>query len=167
MILTVWRHGEAGRAAEDRLRPLTLQGERDISTGAGRQWGLCAQRNLPVPDALWHSRWVRTTQTAGLLLLGHPTLPHRAEEALIPGAEPADVEQALEPLWGDVSAPRHLILVSHQPLVSALVDHWLGESRAAPPHPPGGLVSLQLDAPAAGCARLLWWAFPPHYEAGL
>ncbi|GAB3277053.1 SixA phosphatase family protein [Parahaliea aestuarii] len=165
MIVTVWRHGEAGRAAEDQLRRLTPHGELDIATGAARQWALCAERSLPAPDALWYSRWVRTTQTAQMLLRSHADLPNRPEEALIPGAGPMQVDVALEALRDTPAPPAHLVLVSHQPLVSELVDHWLGESRAAPPHPPGGLVSLKIEAPARGCGSLLWWAFPPHYEA--
>lgn len=168
MLITVWRHGEAGQAAEDRLRELTARGERDIPLGARNLGAICEQRGAPPPDALWYSRWRRTERTAQLIAEQFSPLTPVAEEALIPGAAPADVDAALEPLWRDgAPAPEHLVLVSHQPLVSSLVDHLVGARRAAPPHPPGGLVTLEVHAPAAGGASLAWWAFPPEYGACL
>lgn len=165
MILTIWRHGEAAPAVNDRLRQLTPRGERDIGRGAPALRDLCRRRGVPAPDRLWYSEWQRTTQTAGLIARAL-ACEQRAEPALIPGASVADVEQVLVPLFTASDAPAHLVLVSHQPLVSALVDVLLGEHRAAPPHPPGGFVTLALEAPAAACGRLLWWAFPPDFEAG-
>lgn len=165
MIVTVWRHGEAGPAAEDRLRELTARGERDIGRGAQRLRAICERREVPLPDALWYSRWRRTTRTAELIAAACPGLSPVSEEALIPGCSPADVERVLEPLWQGGTPPRHLVLVSHQPLVSRLVDFLTGQRGAIPSHPPGGLVTLSVDAPAAVGAGLLWWAFPPDYEA--
>jgi phosphohistidine phosphatase SixA len=57
------------------------------------------------------------------------------------------------------------VLVSHQPLVSYLIDHLLGEVALVPALPPGGLVTMDLAAPARACGRLLFWALPPQYEA--
>ncbi|TXS95623.1 hypothetical protein FV139_07020 [Parahaliea maris] len=165
MILTIWRHGEAAPAVNDRLRQLTPRGERDVARGAPALADLCQRRGVPAPDQLWFSEWQRTTQTAGLIATAL-ACDKRAERALIPGASVAGVEHALAPLFAAADGPAHLVLVSHQPLVSSLVDVLLGEHRAAPPHPPGGLVTLELSAPAAACGRLLWWAFPPDFEAG-
>ncbi|MFV0275589.1 MAG: SixA phosphatase family protein [Parahaliea sp.] len=161
----MWRHGEAGPAVRDRQRQLTARGRRDVPRGAQALVALCGRRQLPTPDLLWFSCWQRTTQTAALI--GAVTgCSASAHQALIPGSEPLEVECALERLFG-TGTPRHLVLVSHQPLVSELVDYLSGETGATPSHPPGGLVTLALDAPAPGCASVLWWAFPPHYEAGL
>jgi phosphohistidine phosphatase len=164
MIITVWRHGEAGQATEDRLRKLTPRGEREVAHGASRLHTICTARDCELPDLLWHSRWERTTQTAQLIATAFALAP-LAQEALIPGSAPPGVERALEALWQGAAPPAHLVLVSHQPLVSRLVDHLLAVRGLAPAHPPGGLVTLALDAPGAGGARLLWWAFPPDYEA--
>jgi phosphohistidine phosphatase len=167
MIITVWRHGEAGQASDDRLRELTPRGVTEVTRGALRVQAICQQRGCALPDALWFSRWRRTTQTAELIAAGVPGLSTVSQEALIPGSSPARVASALEPLWQQASPPAHLVLVSHQPLVTRLVDHLLGRPGAAPAHPPGGLVTLSLDGPGAGGARLLWWAFPPNYEAAV
>lgn len=165
MIVTVWRHGKAGQASEDRLRELTPRGQRDIPRGAQSLLDICERRNTPVPDALWYSRWQRTWQTAERIADVFTALAPVSEEALIPGCSPQDVERALERLWQGERLPEHLVLVSHQPLVSHLVDYLTGEPGASPSQPPGGLVTLSLNVPAASCATLLWWAFPPDYEA--
>lgn len=165
MWMTVLRHGEAGPAARDRLRELTPRGESDVSRGAGRLLAICERRGAPPPDALWYSRWERTRRTAELVAAAVPGLAPAPEEALIPGSGPRDVERVLEPLWPPGEGPAHLVLVSHQPLVSRLVDYLLGQRGEAPSQPPGGLVTLQVEAPAAGAASLAWWAFPPAYEA--
>ncbi|MBN7798869.1 SixA phosphatase family protein [Parahaliea mediterranea] len=165
MIVTVWRHGEAGQAAEDRLRELTPAGERDVALGARRLREICRKREQPLPDALLYSRWQRTTRTARLIAAEFASLSPVAEDSLIPGCSPAHVESTLDRLWCEQRPPEHLVLVSHQPLVTRLVDHLTGQRGAVPPHPPGGLVTLSVEVPAAVGAGLLWWAFPPNYEA--
>lgn len=167
MIVTVWRHGEAGQAAEDRLRELTPKGERDVAFGARRLREICRRREKPLPDALLYSRWQRTTHTAQLIAAEFKPLAPVADDNLIPGCTPAHAESLLERLWRQQPSPRHLVLVSHQPLVSRLVDYLTGQRGAIPPHPPGGLVTLSMDVPAAIGAGLLWWAFPPDYEAAV
>jgi phosphohistidine phosphatase len=108
------------------------------------------------------SDWVRTRQTADLVGQVLSVSLVDPLEALLPGAVPADVDAALPSLW---ERSEHLLLVSHQPLVSSLVDHYTGEPGRAPGLPPGGYVTLDLNAPGPGCGKLLFWAFPPDYEA--
>ncbi len=165
MIVTIWRHGEAGQAADDRQRQLTTSGERDVKAGAQALAAICSRRSMPEPDALWYSRWHRTAQTAELVGAAWEGLAGRSEDALIPGAMPEAVERALEPLWLASAPPQHLVLVSHQPLVSQLADFFTGERGVIPSIPPGGMVVLSMDSPAAVGAGLLFWAFPPVYEA--
>jgi len=167
MIVTIWRHGKAARAASDDLRELTRQGKADVTQGAATLRSVCQRRQQSQPDQLWYSRWVRTSQTASIVQQQFQCARQDELEALIPGASPADVEEALQSLWPLESRPRHLVLISHQPLVSTLTDVLLGVTGSVPSHPPGGFVSLQLDAPAPGCASLLWWAFPPCYDVEL
>jgi phosphohistidine phosphatase len=62
------------------------------------------------------------------------------------------------------SEPAHLILVSHQPLVSSLINHYLGEWGRVPPLSPGGFCTLHISAPAEGCAELVFWALPPEFQ---
>lgn len=165
MILTIWRHGEAGSAATDRLRELTDRGTEDIGFGCHQFHALCEARDICHPDLLLHSEWVRTSQTAEIIGLAFNHAPRESCPALIPGRQPADVEIALADRLQRQPTLQHVLLVSHQPLVSALVDHLLGERGRVPPLAPGGLATLEMDLPAAGCASLRFSAQPPDYEA--
>jgi len=163
MILTIWRHGQAGSAASDQQRELTDAGMDDVAFGCHRFHDTCNERGLVHPTRLLHSSWVRTTQTADIVASAFTHARMEALEALMPGMGIGHVDRALEGL--DTQSSDHLVLVSHQPLVSQVVDHYLGERGRVPSLSPGGLVSLRLDIIAAGCAELLFWALPPQYEA--
>lgn len=165
MIVTIWRHGEAGGAITDRLRELTGQGLDDIGFGCTRFHEICHGRGVPHPGMILYSPWLRTTQTAEIIdsAFSHASL--RELDALQPGSDCAAVDTALALLTQDESCPEHLVLVSHQPLVSRLVDHYLGEAASVPPLSPGALATLTMDIPARACARLLFWSMPPAYEA--
>ncbi len=164
MIVTIWRHGQAGSAVSDRLRELTDTGRADLALGGPAFRRACEPRALPLPSRLLHSAWLRTTQTAALVEQALGTGDVSADDALLPGAGVGGVDACLERQFQSQAAPDHLLLVSHQPLVSRLVDHYLGERGRVPPLSPGGLATLSLDAPAAACAWLLFWALPPTYE---
>lgn len=165
MILTIWRHGEAGSAATDRLRELTDRGTEDVSFGCHQFHNLCEARGIPHPELLLYSEWVRTTQTAEIIGLAFNHAAGERCSALIPGRRPGDVETELMRRLADAPSHKHLLLVSHQPLVSSLVDYLLGEVSAVPPLIPGGLATLEMEVPGAGCASLCFSAQPPNYEA--
>mgnify|MGYP001819884569 FL=1 len=165
MIVTIWRHGEAGSAPSDRQRALTDRGTDDVAFGCHRFHDICVERALPAPGRILHSSWARTTQTADILASAFTHALRAPCEALIPGSDVAHVDRDLSDVFTGEAPPEHLVLVSHQPLVTHLVDHLLGERGRVPSLSPGGLVALRLDAPAAGCAELLFWALPPSYEA--
>ena len=166
MIVTIWRHGEAGSAVSDRLRELTGQGMDDVGFGCHRFHEICEKRDIGHPELILHSEWVRTTQTADIIANAFTHARIMRLGAVVPGNTPADVDRALEPVITAEEAPTHILLVSHQPLVSRLVDHYLADAGAVPLLSPGGLVMLDLSAPQRGCGRLLFWALPPQYEAG-
>jgi phosphohistidine phosphatase len=90
-----------------------------------------------------------------------------AHSALQPGAGPAVVEALLQQECERLGQDDHLVLVSHQPLVSRLVEHYLGQSGQVPSLSPGGLATLALETASVGGARLLFWALPPEYEASI
>ncbi len=163
MIVTFWRHGEAGSAATDRQRQLTDRGTDDVAFGCHRFHDTCAERGLPHPDRILHSPWVRTTQTADIVASAFTHAGMQSFESLMPGMAVGDVDDALQALGGE--AGQHLVLVTHQPLVSRLVDHYLGERGRVPSLSPGGYAVLELAAAASGCGSLLFWALPPEYEA--
>ena len=164
MILTIWRHGEAERGARDRLRELTDAGCDDIGFGCRQFHKACSSRGIPHPDSILYSPWVRTTRTAEIIAAAFTRARASIEPALQPGSDIPAVDAVLSGL--EESAPVHILLVSHQPLVSRLADHYLGEAAQAPPLVPGGLVTLSMDTVGPGCGKLRFWAMPPHYEAG-
>ena len=167
MIITIWRHGEAGSAPSDEQRELTAAGTDDVGYGCHQFHDICHGRSLPHPDLILHSRWTRTTQTAEILATAFTHAGMRPLEALIPGSDVRSVDKALTGLQHASGAPEHIVLVSHQPLVSRLVDHYLGEAGRVPPLSPGALATLLLHVPGRGCGQLLFWALPPDYEAGV
>ena len=160
MIITIVRHGKAGSAATDKDRELTDKGTDDVSFGSHQLHDLCLDKSLPMPERILHSDWRRTTQTAEILAAAF-TAPVDALDALLPGYTIADVDTALTPLPLGIS---HCVLVGHQPMVSELVDHYLGDKGRVPALSPGGLVSIRLEFAARGTAELLFWAMPPEYK---
>lgn len=163
MFITIWRHGEAGSAATDRLRELTPRGREELALGSHRFLALCESKSLAVPDVILHSPWVRTTQTADLLAAALLTVRSSISEALQPGKTPADVDLALEQRCAEHNS-EHVLLVSHQPLVSTLVDYYLDAPGRVAPVLPGGLATLELSAFGRGCGLLKFALQPPGYE---
>ena len=165
MIVTVWRHGQAGSAFSDRERRLTGEGADDVGFGCQQFHELCNERGIPHPDHIFYSNWVRTTQTADIIASAFTHASAEPCVALVPGSTPADAEKLLDELLATDPGPVHVVLVSHQPLVSRLVDYLLENDMRVPSLNPGALVSLQLTVAARGCGELLFWSLPPGYEA--
>ena len=160
MLLSIWRHGESGPGSPDIDRTLTARGEAEVDRGGEAFAAQLRARRLPLPDTLLHSRWRRTTQTADRLCAVLPRARRETLEALIPDRDLHVAQAAVAPY---VDASAHLVLVSHQPMVSALIDRWTGAPGAVPPLSPGAYAVLDLSVLAPGCATLLWWSAPPEY----
>jgi phosphohistidine phosphatase len=167
MIVTIWRHGEAGRAATDRQRELTNRGLEDVGFGCRQFYEALGVRKIAPPDLILYSPWTRTWQSAEIVASAFSHAPWREHTALQPGGTVMAVEHCLSSLHGDAEGPSHVVLVSHQPLVSELVEFYLGVASNVPSLSPGALVTFVLDVPARDCARLVFWAVPPEYEAGV
>jgi phosphohistidine phosphatase len=163
MILTIWWHGEAEDGVSDRLRQLTGGGRDDVSFGCSQFHAACSGKGIPRPTRILHSPWVRTVQTAEIIAAAFSPCTVAAEQALHPGSEVAAVDAAI---CAD-GTQEHMVLVSHQPLVSAVVDHYLGEVGSVPFLTAGGLLTMSLDTVAPGCGTRLFWAFPPTYNEGI
>ena len=163
MYVTIWRHVQSGMATSDRLRELTIQGRDDVGFGFHQFHLHCEARGIPHPGRVLYSEWVRTTQTAEIIASAFTHAELQPSPALLPGGTLHAVDQALEAQQSGVLA--HVLLVSHQPLVSLLVDHYLGSAGLVAPLVPGGQVTLEMDVAAAGCASLCFSAQPPGYEA--
>ena len=165
MIVTIWRHAEAGRAASDRERELTDAGMDDVGFACRQFHDACRARQIPQPDRILHSPWVRTNQTADIIAAAFTHATLAPTEVLQPGSDVKAVNNTLVEIGTGQDPQEHVLLVSHQPLVSYLLDHYLGESAVAPSLPAGGLATLALDTPARDCGRLLFWALPPEFKA--
>ena len=163
MIVTIWRHGEAGNAVIDRVRELTDRGREDIGFGCQQFNQHCAELGLAHPELLLYSKWERTLQTADIVGSAYNHARREPCNALIPGRSPGDVDTELNNLLERQADLAHVVLISHQPLVSRLVDHYLGSPASVAPLVPGGLVTIELDVSAHDCGRLLFSAQPPTY----
>lgn len=164
MIVTIWRHGTAEDGVNDRLRNLTGTGRDDVGNGCRQFQHACRFRNIPPLDTILHSPYARTTQTADIIARAFNGARITPEPALRPESALSAVDAVLCMLDTE-SAVQHAALVSHQPLVSQLVDHWLGDVLRVPSLPPGGLVTLTFEVVAPACATLAFWSFPPEYKA--
>lgn len=164
MIVTILRHGEAGNAASDHLRELTAKGIEDVGKGCRRWLQQCRHKNIEPPLRILHSPWLRTTQTATICAdqLAHSELVR--ESALRSECRPYDVEIVLEREAQLLAPCGHILLVSHQPLVSHLLSHYLGEVPNVPYMTPGDFVCLSLNVPATHCGELLFSLSAPVYE---
>lgn len=167
MIVTILRHGEAGSASVDAERELTPRGIDDISF-AGRQFhNACEARGLPAPAIILHSAWLRTTETADIISRTFEGCSVVPEPALQPGGDTLGVTQMLQRIGEEHRGDAHVLLVSHQPLVSELADYYLGMANPVPGLSPGGFFTVNMDMPARNGAILLFWALPPEYQAGI
>ncbi|KAA1188122.1 hypothetical protein F0M18_18960 [Pseudohalioglobus sediminis] len=166
MHLTIFRHGQAGPAARDSLRELTSTGRDEVSRGVLAMREYCRSADMDLPGLVLFSDWRRTTQTADIITEALSQPRQEPCSALVPGRGVDDVCAALDQLM-EAGQEGHLLLVSHQPLVSMLVDYLLGDPGRVPPLSPGGLAMLELEAPGPGCATLTRYMLPPHYEAHL
>jgi len=165
MIVTIWRHGQAGSALTDRERELTATGLDDVGFGVSQFLKTCDKRAIALPELVLYSDWARTAQTADIIAQGLGGVNHHPSPALIPGSAVAQVDQALTEILSVTNCPQHVVLVSHQPLVSRLIDYYLGERGRVPSLPPGGLAVLSLQLAVRASAELQFWSLPPEFES--
>lgn len=141
MKLWVLRHGEAhNQAPTDAERELTVAGRAEVLHSASHLQGVAL-------DAIYASPYVRAQQTARLVhdALGHPE-PIRTVPWLTPDQSPNAVITQLQAMKLE-----NVLLVSHQPLVSALLGVLDNHE-----HPMGtaSLAELDGDWPLAGLMTL-------------
>lgn len=163
MLLTVWRHGESAPGSPDRERCLTEQGAADVARSAATFVDRLRHSGLALPSLVLFSRWLRTTQTAQGICAAIPGVTSQPLEALIPDSTSAAAERAVA---AHVMSETHVhrVLVSHQPLVSLLVNRWLDVPGQVPAMAPGAYAVLELPIVAPGYASLLWSSTPTDDE---
>lgn len=156
MQLWILRHGDAERETRhDPDRALTERGERDATAV-----GIWLAGVAPAALTVIASPYQRAQQTARAALGAFPGKTLTSVDWLTPDVDPRHALRELAELRVDAA-----LLVSHQPLVSALCGLLVsGDYRAGPPLHTASLVELELDVVGAGCARLLSLRNAPDYR---
>ena len=154
MKVLIIRHGPAGDAEaweregrDDRLRPLTPDGKKDMREAA---FGLATLQ--PSVDLVATSPLVRAAQTAEIIASEYECKVVTVD-ALEPGEAPARVLEWLR----DQPAEGAVALVGHEPHLSALVCYLLsGKTAAFVELKKGGACLLEVKSASAGSATLEW-----------
>ena len=148
MLLTLWRHGEAGSAATDEARALTARGRDEVVAMAQDYAAWAGESALAPVSLLLHSPYRRTVETAALLgeLLGPGSV--KVVPSLAPGAYPEAFSES------DYAEHEHIVMVSHQPFVSQAIALWTDDVTLAA-LAPGGYSTLDVTSLARGGATLL------------
>lgn len=147
MLLTIWRHGEAGLAPRDIDRELTDRGRSDVSAAAEAFSRWLTQAGHPRVTHLRYSPLIRTSQTADILQRAlHPSCCV-ADEQLAPGAA------VTSKIWLTTDTA-HVVLVSHDPFVSRAIALW-SDDGALPPLLPSGYATLDVLILERGGATVL------------
>lgn len=157
MTIRIWvlRHGQAERETQhDPDRALTERGKHD-ARAAGEWLVSVASADLRVLA----SPYRRAQQTAKKALKAFPEKSITTVDWLVPDFDP---RAALDELA--TFRNRELLLVSHQPLVSALIGLLVAaDYRAGPPMETASLAELTTSIIAPGCATLCSLRHAPHY----
>lgn len=150
MLVTLWRHGEAGYAASDAERALTERGIAHIKSSAAAYQAWCRNSDVPTPSLCVHSPLIRTTQTASALCddLGFSAMI--ASDHLAP-----DQRDYAEGLFLSDDAG-HQLVVGHQPYLSELINVWCDTAQY---HglSTSGFAVVRLLMPARGGGELLYY----------
>lgn len=156
MRIWVLRHGEAERQTQhDPDRLLTARGSEDAKTA-----GVILSKFASAALQIYASPYKRAQQTAQAAALALPHQNIATVNWLTPDTDPRLVLRALEQL-----PQSDLLLVSHQPLVSALVGVLIdGDYRAGPSMSPASLAELELTTIGAGCAKLISLRHAPDFS---
>ena len=155
MLLTLWRHGEAGSAATDEARELTPRGREEVVAMAQDHAAWAGESALGSVSLLLHSPYRRTVETAALLgeVLGPASL--KVDRSLAPGAYPEAFSV------NDYTGHEHIVMVSHQPFLSQAIALWADDVTLAP-LAPAGYSTLKITCLAQGGATLLRHCHDPR-----
>lgn len=148
VLLTLWRHGEAGEAFSDVARELTERGCVEVSAMASDFRAWLDTTGLPVATTLYCSPLIRAQQTAALLAQqGYAERPAICA-GLVPGAIP---EGFADSAFDDCA---HVVAVTHQPFLSRAIAFWSDDATLAP-LAPAGYTTLQMTCFERGGAAVL------------
>lgn len=152
MTIFILRHGQAeAQITIDEVRQLTDKGRSDTAR-------IVQARLADLPLAqIWASPLVRAQQTAEIAASYFPRLKIQTSDLLVPEANP----QVLMNWLGELNAQfigtdRSILLVSHQPLVGALVNRLCGTPDDYYPMGTSSLAAIRAQVIAADMGDLLW-----------
>jgi phosphohistidine phosphatase len=116
--LVIMRHGEAEpMSAQDSQRQLTARGRHEVN-----QMALWLQQHYAAFDLIWVSPYLRTRQTAELMLARQaPFSQLEIMSELVPDGDAALFKSYFDARISEKPEAR-VLLVSHMPLVSFLVE---------------------------------------------
>ncbi|MFT3931431.1 MAG: phosphohistidine phosphatase SixA [Spongiibacteraceae bacterium] len=156
MRIWVLRHGEAERQTQyDPDRILTARGTEDAKNA-----GLVLSKFVSNTLQIFASPYRRAQQTAQAAALALPHQNISTVDWLTPDIDPRIVLCSLEQL-----PQNDFLLVSHQPLVSALIGVLIdGDYLAGPPMSPASLAELELTTVGVGCATLISLRHAPDFH---
>jgi phosphohistidine phosphatase len=154
MKVLIIRHGPAGdpdaweaEGRDDRLRPLTPDGKKDMREAA---FGLATLQ--PSVDVVATSPLIRALQTAEILASEYECKVVTVG-VLEPGQDPASTLEWLRTQPADAT----VALVGHEPHLSALVCYMLsGKTAAFVELKKGGACLLEAQSPSPGSSTLHW-----------
>lgn len=152
MQLWILRHGRAEPYhGNDAGRALTDEGRAQVAEVLSRQKPLMDTRGL----VIWSSPYRRARQTAAIAaeLLGCPITLET--DLLLPEARPG---QLLEAIYRSTSD--NILLASHQPLVSSLLDTLCGQRGEEHAMKTASLAAVQCEVAAADMGQLQWLVHP-------
>ena len=148
LLLTLWRHGEAGSASSDAARELTDRGRVEVNAMASDFSAWLDAAGLPSVARLYCSPLIRAQQTAALLGQQGCAKPPEVCSALVPGAIPEGFAESL------LDDDAHVVAVTHQPFLSRAIAFWSDDGTLAP-LAPAGYATLQVTSLERGGAAVL------------
>lgn len=152
MTIFILRHGQAeAQITTDDARRLTDKGRNDTAR-------IVQARIADMPLAqIWASPLVRAQQTAEIAASYFPRLKIQTTDLLVPEANPRALMNWLQELNAQIDgSDQSVLLVSHQPLVGALVNLLCGKPGDYYPMGTSSLAAIHAQVIAAGLGDLLW-----------
>jgi phosphohistidine phosphatase len=148
------RHGIAERQSPDgdSARRLTNEGKSEL-----RRVLAFARHAQVKPELVLSSPYVRATETARLAMKELGLNELSLADALVPDSSPAN-------LWNEVRTQGldSVLVISHEPLLSATIAWVLGSSKEMVHVPPAGLVAIEFGSTGASPAGVLLWMITPE-----
>lgn len=154
MTIYILRHGQAeAQITTDEARRLTEKGRSDTAKVVGAR-----ALDMASLTQIWASPLVRAQQTAIIATHYFPHLSIQTTDLLIPEANPQALLAWLDELYQQhlQDSNQSILLVSHQPLVGALVNKLCGTPSDYHPMGTSSLAAIRAQVMAADMGDLLW-----------